>query len=69
MKEIRAICEDVNELEYNRCLYLCKKMYPHRMRYRRFNANDNLYSLYWNLSENEFEELVQEYTMIRNEVF
>ena len=69
MRKIRTICKGVAKQEYNKCLYLCMKMYPYRMKYRRYNAKENLYSLYWNMSDNEFEELIQEYTMIRNEVF
>ena len=68
VRKLRPICLNVNGLEYEKLFKLCNSMYPGHKHKSYLKCNGN-YDLYWNLSENELEELVQEYTMIRNEVF
>jgi len=68
IRKLRPISLNVNGLEFEKLYKLCNSMFPRHKHKWCLKCNGN-YNLYWDLSDNEFEELIQEYTMIRNEVF
>ena len=67
VRKLRPICLNVNGLEFEKLYKLCNSMFPRHKHKGYLKCNGN-YDLYWNLNEKEFEALIDEYTMVVNEV-
>lgn len=63
-RELMTICYKVNSYDFNMYQNICKELYPRRKHVfiqHKLHDNSKLYSLQWNLTQEEFEDVHDEY--------